>query len=44
MSSWAVLKEAIASQPDPDSHALAQVRWLISRFSGAPGTGSRRPG
>jgi CubicO group peptidase (beta-lactamase class C family) len=35
MSSWAVLKEAISGQPDSDSHALVQVRRLMSRFSGA---------
>jgi CubicO group peptidase (beta-lactamase class C family) len=44
MSSWAVLKETISSQPDPESHALAQVRWLLSRFSGADGTGWEPPG
>jgi CubicO group peptidase (beta-lactamase class C family) len=44
MSSWAVLKEAISGQPRPDSHALAQVRWLISRFGGADGEGWEAPG
>jgi CubicO group peptidase (beta-lactamase class C family) len=44
MSSWAVLKEAISSQPRPDSHALAQVSWLISRFRGADDAGWEPPG
>jgi CubicO group peptidase (beta-lactamase class C family) len=35
MSSWAVLKEAVSGRPDTHGHALAQVRWLITRFSGA---------
>lgn len=33
--SWAALKQLIAAQPDPDSHALGQVRWVLSRFGGA---------
>jgi CubicO group peptidase (beta-lactamase class C family) len=43
LSSWAELKQACASsqppEPGPDGHALAQLRWLISRFSdaGRPG-------
>jgi CubicO group peptidase (beta-lactamase class C family) len=44
MSSWAVLKEAISGQPHPDSHALAQVRWLVSRFGGADDAGWEPPG
>jgi CubicO group peptidase (beta-lactamase class C family) len=42
MSSWAVLKQAISSQTS-DSHALAHVRWLISRFSGADAEGWEPP-
>jgi CubicO group peptidase (beta-lactamase class C family) len=43
LSSWAALKQACASsqppEPAQESHALAQLRWLISRFSdaGRPG-------
>jgi CubicO group peptidase (beta-lactamase class C family) len=43
MSSWTVLKEAISAEPQPDSHALPQVRWLLSRFSGADGPGWEAP-
>jgi CubicO group peptidase (beta-lactamase class C family) len=39
LPSWAGLKQACASSQPPESapegHALAQLRWLISRFSGA---------
>ena len=37
--SWAALKRLIESrsQARPDSHALGQVRWVISRFAGADG-------
>jgi CubicO group peptidase (beta-lactamase class C family) len=45
LSSWTVLKEAVqAEQPDADGHALAQVRWLVSRFSGADGRDWQPPG
>ena len=46
LPSWAALKQACASsqppeppEPAQESHALAQLRWLISRFSdaGRPG-------
>jgi CubicO group peptidase (beta-lactamase class C family) len=40
LPSWAELKQACAqSQPTQESHALAQLRWVISRFSeaGRPG-------
>lgn len=43
MSSWTVLKEAVSTEPEPDSHALPQVRWLLSRFSGADGPGWEPP-
>lgn len=43
MSSWTVLKEAISTEPQPDSHALPQVRWLLSRFSGADEAGWEAP-
>jgi len=39
LPSWAELKQACASsqppEPAQESHALAQLRWLISRFSDA---------
>jgi len=43
MSSWTVLKEAISTEPEPDCHALPQVRWLLSRFSGADDPGWEAP-
>jgi hypothetical protein len=48
LSSWTVLKETISSQAqadDPaDDPALAQVRWLVSRFGGADGPDWEPPG
>jgi CubicO group peptidase (beta-lactamase class C family) len=44
MSSWALLKQEISARAEGGSHALEQVRWLISRFSGADGTGWQQPG
>jgi len=45
---WAALKQVILAgrdgQPAPDGHALAQLRWVISRFSGADETGWVAPG
>ncbi|HEY2520225.1 MAG TPA: serine hydrolase domain-containing protein [Streptosporangiaceae bacterium] len=38
-SSWAALKRLIESQPHSASHALDQVRWLVTRFAGADGPG-----
>jgi CubicO group peptidase (beta-lactamase class C family) len=37
--SWAALKELVCGQSQPESCALAQLRWIISRFTdaGAPG-------
>lgn len=43
MSSWTVLKDAVAGRSDPDSHALTQVRWLTSRFRDADDTGWAPP-
>jgi CubicO group peptidase (beta-lactamase class C family) len=43
LSSWTVLKESISTQPRPHSHALPQVRWLLSRFSGADDPGWKAP-
>src|SRR6266511_474465 len=38
LPSWAALKQLICGQPQQDSHALSQLRWLIGRFrdAGAP--------
>jgi CubicO group peptidase (beta-lactamase class C family) len=33
--SWAALRRLIAEQPWPNCRALTQLRWVISRFSGA---------
>jgi CubicO group peptidase (beta-lactamase class C family) len=37
--SWAVLKELVCGKPQPESRALPQLRWIMSRFAdaGAPG-------
>jgi CubicO group peptidase (beta-lactamase class C family) len=38
LSSWTALKEHITSQtsqPDAEGPALGQIRWVVSRFSGA---------
>jgi CubicO group peptidase (beta-lactamase class C family) len=39
LPSWTALKHAIAAAHRNDGHALAQLRWIISRFgeAGAPG-------
>jgi CubicO group peptidase (beta-lactamase class C family) len=44
LPSWAVLKQRICAEPGPESYALAQLRWLISRFSGADQPGWTAPG
>jgi CubicO group peptidase (beta-lactamase class C family) len=33
--SWAALKQLIRGQPEQESHALAQLRWVIARFRDA---------
>ena len=44
LPSWAALKQACALRPEPESHALDQLRWVISRFSAADAPGwTRRP-
>ena len=43
LPSWAGLKQACALRPDPESHALDQLRWVISRFSGADAPGWTAP-
>ncbi len=39
LPSWAALKRSIAARDRPEGHALAQLRWIASRFgdAGAPG-------
>ncbi len=41
LPSWAALKQRI--QADTDSHALAQLHWVIDRFSGADQPGWTAP-
>ena len=41
--SWAVLKELVCGQSQPESHALTQLRWIICRFSGADAPGWAAP-
>jgi CubicO group peptidase (beta-lactamase class C family) len=42
--SWAALKQLIASRDRPDGHALAHVRWIVSRFRDADVPGWTAPG
>jgi CubicO group peptidase (beta-lactamase class C family) len=43
LPNWAGLKQVCAGRPEPDSHALDQLRWVISRFSGADAAGWTAP-
>ena len=43
LPSWAGLKQACATPPEPESHALDQLRWVASRFSGADAPGWTAP-
>ena len=43
LPSWAGLKQACAPPPEPESHALDQLRWVVSRFSGADAPGWTAP-
>ena len=43
LSSWAVLKETVTTDQAGQNLALAQVRWLISRFRDADSTTWVRP-
>jgi len=43
LSSWAVLKETVTADQAGPNPALAQVRWLISRFADADSTTWARP-
>ena len=40
---WAALKQACALRPEPESHALDQLRWVVSRFSAADAPGWTAP-
>jgi CubicO group peptidase (beta-lactamase class C family) len=37
LPSWAALKERVDAQPAEESHAVTQLKWLVSRFEGADG-------
>jgi CubicO group peptidase (beta-lactamase class C family) len=41
--SWAVLKELICGQSQPESRALSQLRWVVSRFADADDPGWAAP-
>jgi Beta-lactamase len=43
LPSWAALKQACALRPEPESHALDQLRWVVSRFSAADAPGWTAP-
>jgi hypothetical protein len=42
--SWTTLKQLICGQTEPDSHALAQLRWIVARFRDAGEPGWTAPG
>jgi len=44
LPSWAALKQRIHDEPEPESHAVAQLRWVISRFGAADQPGWTAPG
>src|SRR5215470_4158732 len=41
--SWAALKKLVCGQSQPQSRALSQLRWIISRFAGADDPGWAAP-
>ena len=43
LPSWAGLKQACTLRPEPESHALDQLHWVISRFSAADAPGWTAP-
>ena len=43
LPSWAALKQACTLPSEPESHALDQLRWVVSRFSGADAPGWTAP-
>ena len=44
LPSWAALKQVCTLKSEPESHALDQLHWVISRFSGADAPGWTAPG
>jgi CubicO group peptidase (beta-lactamase class C family) len=44
LPSWTALKQLISGQAEHQSHALAQVRWVIARFRDAGEAGWAAPG
>jgi hypothetical protein len=44
LSSWTSLKQLVCAQAEQDSHALDQLRWVLSRFAGADEPGWATPG
>ncbi len=43
LPNWAALKQVCALKSEPESHALDQLHWVISRFSGADAPGWTAP-
>jgi hypothetical protein len=41
--SWAVLKELVCGKSQPESRALSQLRWIMSRFADAATPGWAAP-
>jgi ParB-like chromosome segregation protein Spo0J len=44
LPSWTALKQLVCGQTQQESHALAQLRWVIAPFQGRRRTGLGRPG
>jgi CubicO group peptidase (beta-lactamase class C family) len=44
LPSWTSLKQLVCAQAGQESHALDQLRWVISRFAGAGESGWAAPG
>ena len=44
LPNWAALKQVCALRSEPESYALDQLRWVISRFSAADAPGWTAPG
>ena len=42
-ATWAALKELVCGEPQPESRALAQLKWIISRFADADAPGWTAP-
>jgi CubicO group peptidase (beta-lactamase class C family) len=43
LPNWAALKQVCTLRPEPESHALDQLRWVVSRFSDADAAGWTAP-